>query len=197
MHSLKVKALGLIRYLRPDDNPLRRQVDRMHARLIVGLTSLFILAGALVVAVTVNLVDHAGLQAEHQQARSRHSVQATVIRTTGTGAITEPGLARDTQVRWLDEAGRAHTARIPPGDHDHAGDHRAIWVDQKGEPTARPRTHYQTLTDDTLAALASLAVLGMLHAAVYSIATRQIDGRRLAMWEREWATVAPRWTGRP
>jgi hypothetical protein len=197
VQSLKIKVLGLIRYLRPDDNPLRRPLDRAHSRLIVGITVLFILAGAIVAAVTANLVDHAGLRAEFQQARTRHSVDATVLRTTRTGDVTQPGLAQDTRIRWVDNAGTAHTGSVVPSDGDRVGGHREIWIDRSGELTARPRTHHQTVTDTILATLASLAVLGMLHAAAYSIVLRRIDRRRLAMWEREWVTTAPRWTGRP
>jgi hypothetical protein len=197
VHSLKIKVLGLIRYLRPDDNPLRRPLDRAHARLIIGLTVLFILAGAIVVTITVNLVDRAGLRAEHQQARTRHSVEATILRAARTGDVAQPGLAQETRIRWVDRTGVAHTGGVAPSDGDRVGGHRQVWIDQSGRLTARPRTHHQTLTDTTLAALASLAALGMLHAAAYSIVLRRIDRRRLAMWESEWVTIAPRWTGRP
>jgi prenyltransferase beta subunit len=196
VHSLKIKVLGLVRYLRPDDNPLRRPLDRAHSKLIVGITVLFILAGAVVAAITANLVNHAGLRAELQQARTRHSVEATVMRSTKAGSVSQPGLSQDTRIRWVDRSGATHTGSVAPGDDDRAGGRREVWIDQSGELTARPRTHHQTLTDTTLAALASLAVLGMLHAAVYSIILRRIDRRRLAMWEREWVTTAPRWTGR-
>lgn len=197
MHSLKIKVLGVIRYLRPDDNPLRRPLDRAHARLIVGLTALFLLAGTIAVAVTANLVDHAGLRAEQQQARMRHSVEATVLRATRPGEFPRPGTSEDTRIRWRDRNGAVHTGGVPPNEGDRVGGHRQVWIDRSGELTARPRTHHQTQTDTVLAALAALAALGMLHAAVYSIALRRIDRRRLAMWEREWVTTAPRWTGRP
>lgn len=197
MHSLKIKVLGLIRYLRPDDNPLRRPLDRAHARLIVGITALFILAGAIVVAVTVNLVDRAGLRAEVQQAHTRHGVEATVLRASRPGDVTQPGLSQDTRIRWIDRNGAIHTGNVAPSGQDRVGGSRQIWVDRSGDLTGRPRTHHQTLTDTTLAALAALAVLGMLHTAVYSVVLRRIDRRRLALWEREWVTTAPRWTGRP
>jgi hypothetical protein len=197
VHSLKIKVLGVVRYLRPDDNPLRRPLDRAHARLIVGLTALFVLAGAIVVAVTVNLVDHAGLRAEKEQAHTHHSVEATVLRAMRPGDFPQPGTSEDTRIRWVDRHGGVHTGNVPPSEGDRVGGHRQVWTDRSGELAARPRTHHQTQTDTVLAALATLAVLGMLHAAAYSIALRRIDRRRLAMWEREWVTTAPRWTGRP
>lgn len=197
MHSFKIKVLGLIRYLRPDDNPLRRPLDRVHARLIVGLTLLFVLTGVIVAAVTIDLVDHAGLRAEHLQAKTRHSVSATVVRTSRAGDTVQPGLTRDTRIRWVDRAGHAHTGSVAPTDRDRVGGHREIWIDRAGSLVGHPRTHHQTLTDTMLAALAALAALGMLHSAVYAIVLRRIDRRRLAMWEREWVTIAPRWTGRP
>lgn len=195
MHALKIQMLGLIRYLRPDDNPLRRPVDRAHARLVAGLVALFLITAAVLTTMTVRLVYGAGVRAEHRQAQARHRTDAVVVDTAA--AATRNGLAKNTRLAWRDGAGRPHTGTVAQNDADRVGAHRTVWIDRSGALSTHPRTHTQTVTDTTLAALSALTTLLIVHFGGYVLVNRRLDRRRLALWEGEWATVAPRWTGRP
>lgn len=195
MRALKVRVLGLIRYLRPDHNPLRRPVDRTHTRLVVALAAFFLITAAIVTAVTVRLVEGAGLGAERQQAQTRHRADAVVIDTTS--AASRNGLRKNTRLSWRDSVGAVHTGTVMQSDDDRVGAHRTVWIGQGGGLTGHPRTHAQTVTDTTLAALSALTTLLIVHLGAYTAANRRLDRRRLALWETEWTAVAPRWTGRP
>lgn len=195
MHALKIQVLGLVRYLRSDDNPLRRPLDRTHTHLVFGLVTLFVITAAVLSTLTVRLVYGAGLRAEHQQARARHRTDAVVVDTSA--AASRNGLARSTKLTWRDGAGRTHTGTVAQSEDDRVGAHRTVWIDRSGALTAHPRTHTQTVTDTTLAELSALTTLLIVHFGCYLLVNRRLERRRLALWEGEWATVAPRWTGRP
>jgi hypothetical protein len=194
MRALRIQVLGCIRYLRPDRNPLRRSLDRLHFRLVAALAALFLITGAIAAALMIHFVGGAGMRAEDHQARNRYQVDALI---TATGAAaSRNGLQQETRLRWLDGKGKDHTGGVVPSGDDRAGGHRRVWIDQAGELTARPRTHVQTLTDTTLAVVAALTSLAILHAGAYAAANRRLERRRMALWEEAWAATAPRWTGR-
>jgi hypothetical protein len=194
MRALTIQVLGCIRYLRPDRNPLRRPLDRLHSRLVAALAVFFLITGVIAAALMIHFVGGAGLRAEHQQARTRYQVDALI---TGTGAAaSRNGVEQETRLRWRDRAGTVHTGGVVPSGDDRAGGHRRVWISQAGELTARPRSHAQTLTDTTLAVFAALTSLAILHAGAYAAANRRLERRRMTLWEDAWAATAPRWTGR-
>jgi hypothetical protein len=194
MRALTIQLLGCTRYLRPDRNPLRRPLDRLHSRLVATLAGLFLITAVIASALMVQFVGGAGLRAEHHQARTRYQVDALV---TATGAAaSRNGVEQETRLRWRDRTGRWRTGGVVPSGDDRVGAHRRVWIDQAGGLTARPRTHAQTLTDTTLAVLAALTSLAILHAGAYTAVNRRLERRRMALWEDAWAATAPRWTGR-
>jgi hypothetical protein len=195
VHALKIQVLGLIRYLRPDDNPLRRPVDRTYTRLVAGLVALFVVTAAVLTTMTVRLVYDAGVRAEHRQAQTRHRTDAVVVDTAAPAARN--GLVKNTRLAWRDSAGRPHTGTVAQSDDDRVGTHRTVWIDRSGALAPHPRTHTQTVTDTALAALSTLTALLIVDFGGYVLVNRRLERRRLALWEGEWATVAPRWTGRP
>lgn len=194
MRSLKIRMLGVVRYLRPDHNPLRRRLDRVHARLVLLLATLFVVLASVAVAMTASLVDHAGLRAENRQAWSRHKAVATVLGPSPVGSRI--GFGQDVRIGWRDSTGTARAGVTAAVAGDRTGTRRAIWVDRTGALTGRPRRHSQTIADTVMAALTVLTSVALAHAAVYSFANRRLDRRRMLLWEREWTTIAPRWTGR-
>jgi hypothetical protein len=196
MRTFTIHLLGVIRYLRPDRNPLRRPIDRLHVRLTVALAVLFLVLTPVAVALTARLADHAGLRAEREQANARRSVNATVL--VASPSVSRTGFGENTRIGWRDTAGRDHTAIVPAATNEHPGSHRTIWVDRSsGQLTMHPRRHAQTVADSVMAGLTTLTLLALAHSAARAIVDRRLDRRRLALWEREWAAVAPRWTGLP
>ncbi len=195
MRTFTIKLAGVVRYLRPDRNPLRRPVDRTHARLMIVLGVLFLVLAPLSVVLTVSVAGGAGVRAEHLQARTRHKVSAVVIDPAPTGS--RGVLDQAVRIGWRDTAGRAHTAVVPTTGGEPTGTHRSIWIDGTGRMTSHPRNHSQTVADTIMAALTALTLLGLLHSAARTLVDRRLERRRLELWEREWAAVAPRWTGLP
>jgi hypothetical protein len=195
MRTFTITVLGVIRYLRPDTNPLRRPIDRLHVRLMVALGVIFLVLAPITVIVVARLADHAGLRAERQQASTRVRVQAAVL--SGTPAATRTGIGDTTRISWHDPAGRAHRATVPAAASDAPGGHRAIWIERDGRLTSSPRRHAQTVADSSMAAVTALTLLALAHSAARSFVDRRLDRRRLDLWAREWTAVAPRWTGLP
>jgi hypothetical protein len=195
MRTFTIQLLGVVRYLRPDRNPLRRPIDRVHVRLVLVLGSLFLILAPLTVIVTARLAGGAGLRSERVQAHTRHRVDAVVVDDSPTGSR---GVLDETvRIAWRDPTGAAHTAVVPTTEGETAGTHRSIWIDQSGRLTTRPRKHSQTIADSVMAALTAVTLLGLMHSAARTLIERRLDRRRLELWEREWVAVAPRWTGLP
>lgn len=195
MRTFTIQLMGVIRYLCPDRNPLRRPVDRTHVRMTIALGLIFLILAPLAVVVTARLAGDAGARAERMQSHSRHLVTAVVLNpaTNGSRGV----LDQTVRIGWRDTTGTSHTAVVPSGNDQRIGGHRTVWIDGKGHLTTHPRRHSQTVADSVMAALTALALLALLHSAARTLIDRRLDRRRLELWEREWAAVAPRWTGRP
>jgi hypothetical protein len=191
MRTFMINMLGLIRYARPDRNPLRRRVDRLHTRMITVIGVLFLVIAPFAATATAHVVARAGVRAEHLQAQTRHRVEATVL-----GASAGAGFSGITRIGWHDAAGIARTGAVPAGGDDRPGAHRTVWLDRTGHLTAHPRRHAQTVADTVMAALTVVVLLSLLHSIACAVLDRRLDRKRLALWEREWSSVAPRWTGR-
>lgn len=195
MRTFTIQLMGVIRYLRPDRNPLRRPIDRTHVRVTIVLGVLLFVLAPLTVIVTARLAGSAGARAERLQSRARHEVTAVVVDTAPTG--TRGVLDETVRIGWRDTAGRSRTAVVPTVGGERLGAHRQVWIDRTGRLTTHPRRHSQTVADSIMAALTAVTLLGLLHSAVRTLVERRLTRRRLDLWEREWAAVAPRWTGLP
>jgi hypothetical protein len=192
MRTFTIQLLGVIRYLRPDGNLLRRPVDRAHVRALVTLGLLFLVLAPLVAVVTARLAGSAGLRAERLQTRTREHVSAVVLDASPTGMLDQT-----VRIGWHDASGATRTAVVPSTGGEAAGAHRSVWIDRAGRLTTHPRKHSQTVADSVMAALTAVTLLGLLHSAARTLIDRRLERRRLELWEREWAAVAPRWTGLP
>jgi hypothetical protein len=195
MRTFTIQLMGVIRYMRPDRNPLRRPIDRVHVRFTVALGALFLLLAPLAVIVTAYFADTAGVHAEHAQARTRHLVSAVVVDPAPGGS--RGVLDESVRIGWRDLKGTPHTAVVPTAGGERLGAHRSIWIDRSGRLTTHPRRHSQTVADSVMAALTAVTLLGLLHSAARTLVDRRLERRRLELWEREWVAVAPRWTGLP
>jgi DMSO/TMAO reductase YedYZ heme-binding membrane subunit len=195
MRTFMINLLGVIRYARPDRNPLRRRIDRVQTRLITALGVLFLILAPFAATTTAHVVGRAGVRAEHLQALTRHRADAVVL--GASPSATASGFNGTTRVMWRDTTGAERTAAVPAGANDRAGTHRTIWIDRKGALTTHPRRHSQTVADTIMAALTVVIFLSLLHSVACTLIDRRLERRRLALWEQEWTTVAPRWTGRP
>src|SRR3954462_13431273 len=108
MRTFTIQLLGVIRYLRPDGNLLRRPVDRTHVRAMVTLCLLFLVLAPLAAVVTARLAGNAGLRAERLQAHTRHQVNAVVLDVSPKGVLDQT-----VRIGWHDASGAVHTAVVP------------------------------------------------------------------------------------
>ncbi len=194
MRTFIVNLQRVIRYARPDHNPLRRPIDRLHARVITLLGALLLLIAPIAATAVAHAVARAGLRAEHQQALTRHRADATVVGVSSTAP--EAAFAGTTRIAWHDASGAARIGAVPAGGEDRPGAHRTIWIDATGHLTTHPRKHSQTIADTVMAALTMVILVTLLHSIACTAVDRRLDRKRLALWEEEWISVSPRWTGR-
>jgi hypothetical protein len=101
------------------------------------------------------------------------------------------------RIGWRDLNGTPRTAVVPTAGGERVGTHRSVWIDGSGHLTTHPRRHSQTVADSVMAALTALTLLALLHSGARTLVDRRLERRRLELWEREWVSVAPRWTGLP
>jgi hypothetical protein len=195
MLAIKTRTLATIRYLHPDHNPLRRQVDRTHARIVIAFTAVTMTSGPLVAAVVAHAAYDAGLRAEHHQAATRHPVEATVLSVPSSAFRFSAD--KKTTVRWHDATGALRSGAVPIRGSDEPGFRRTIWLDQAGRTTSQPNSHTHTVVDAVATSVTSVSALCLLLGMTYLLLERRLDRRRSASWEQEWIRVAPRWTGRP
>lgn len=195
MLAIRTRTLGMIRYLRPDHNPLRRPVDRTHSRLVIACAAAMMTAGPLVATTVGHAAYDAGLRTERHQAATRHPVEATVL--SAPSGDFRLGANQKTVVRWRDATGAPRSGAVPMRGGDEPGVHRTIWLDQAGRTTSQPNPHIHTVVDAIATSATSVSALCLLLAMTYLIFERRLDRRRSASWEQEWVSVAPRWTGRP
>jgi hypothetical protein len=195
MLAIKTRTLGTIRYLRPDHNPLRRQVDRTHARIVIAFTAVTMTAGPFVAAMAAQAAYDAGLRTERHQAATRHPVEATVL-SVSSGAFRF-GADKETTVRWRDATGAPRSGVVPLRGSDEPGLRRTIWLDQTGRTTSQPNSHTHTVVDAVATSATSVSALSLLLGMTYLLLERRLDRRRSESWEQEWIRIAPRWTRRP
>jgi hypothetical protein len=195
MLAITANLVGTIRYLRPDHNPLRRPIDRVHGRIVLAFVTVALIGGALIIAVVGPASYHSGLRTARLQAETRHPVPATVL-----SLPPAPSWAygqQKTHVQWRDANGIRRTGTVPLRRGDQPGLRRTIWVDGTGKAVSSPNSGSHIMANAV--AMAAVALLGfdILLIAFYLLIEHRLDRRRFVVWEREWLAIAPRWTGRP
>jgi len=96
--------------------------------------------------------------------------------------------------RWTTPAGRVRTGEVSVPAGTVMGRTFPVWVDGTGRPTGPP-LFASALAKRVLGAevLAPLT-LAVLLLSLARVVRWQIDRRRLAGWEADWAFTGPRWT---
>ncbi|MFJ5833704.1 hypothetical protein [Streptomyces sp. NPDC093089] len=166
-----------------------------------GRTALtLLLAVALICgAVAAGMLWNAGNRAERALAVHRHQVQAT---TTGRAeeppAATRQGVTTSAVApavwEYPDDVRRSGTVPVPP--RTPQGRTVALWVDDHGAPTRPPGGTANLALTALAGGTATAAAAGAACAGVRTLVRRRAEGRRLAVWEREWEQVEPVWSGR-
>ncbi|MFE2870961.1 hypothetical protein [Embleya sp. NPDC059259] len=175
--------------------PMYRRCDVAHLRATLALTILALLMVPLVVLTVARVQTGSGEAARTRQLAHKQSVSALLPSKPPTAA--RPGAETVTaSVQWVAADGTARTgeAQVPLG--VSAGDTTRIWLDAEGRPTTPPPTHGAIVVDAIVAGMLALAASLLVTAGAFGSEQVLISRRRTREWEREWAAVEPKWTGR-
>ena len=162
-------------------NPLLRRIDRIEA--LVAMVAVIISLAAVPVAAIVGVAVHAARDSVYaEQARSRHTVAATVLdswtpaRPFHTGGSVRAG--------W-NVAGADIVDTFAWDRAAKAGDRIDIWVDSAGRRVDAPPPGWRASLDGAGAGAAVwFGVLAVTTAVVAAVHAR-LDRVREAQWERE------------
>lgn len=176
-------------------NPLRRRADVIEAWTLL-LTVVVMAVGGAALGVTTALLVEQPLMAQHE---NRHQTRAELVEDVPKRPkeLGEPGIDRvRAAVRWTDPSGTARTGQTRVDEGRKAGDEVTIWTDGRGELTTAPLSPEQAAT--RAAVLGAMTATGFccLSLVGYRQVQRRLDRDRVAQWERAWAEVGPRWSGR-
>jgi hypothetical protein len=185
-------------YLALDDNPLRRRVDRVEARVTIVLIGLFLSVGPVVAWRTGEAVHRSDLQAarieQRDIVRTNAVLQADAVATPSAPDGTELGY-KAIGARWIAPDGAAHVGMILPDGAATAGSVIPVWIDAKGDLSPAPRTDSDAEQDGISAGLVALLAVFGVCAGLWLILRWLVERHRMAWWEGEWTWIGPRWTG--
>lgn len=181
--------------------PLRRPTDLVQACIGLALT-LAVLAATPLAMVLVGTTVHRSLQqTADEQAQSRHRTTAVLLHDAPRHP--EPGSQEDrhtrypVKVRFTDPTGHPKTATADVRPGLPAKSTVQVWTTDTGKITDPPWTAKQIRSRTLGAAGAAGAGVLIAGALTYAAASRALDRRRLADWDKAWAQTAPRWTTSP
>jgi hypothetical protein len=191
------RAARLSRRLGFDRNPLRRRWDRVETWIMAGLLTLF-LAGVPLTWLGVGRWVQQGGMREQRAQQTWHAVPAVVLHGApplSTDMFRIPvATGAKAPAAWTGPGGRRLAGQVPVAFGTRTGARVQVWVDSSGHFTGPPLTPSQlakrVLGAEVLAALTLAAALLTLA----GLARWQLNRRRLAAWEYQWALVGPRWT---
>jgi hypothetical protein len=183
----------LARGLWPDRNPLRRRSDRAEA-VFVALLLAGLLAGVPAAALTAGSWTYgAGVRVEQSQQAGLHQVQATLLEAA-PAALGQQVLV---QARWTAPDGVSRTGQVTVlAAGMPAGSRVPVWTDASGRLHASPLRHSTVSTMAVLVGIWAAIIACLLLAGAWRLADGVLRRRRMAAWEADWRTTAPRWTSR-
>jgi hypothetical protein len=186
----RVGALSLGR------NPLRRQVDRIEARIFAALLVAF-LTGAPLLAIAAGRWEHGAAVAEQRAQRSVHLVTAVLVPDVPDVMVGYAAWNAGVLAQWTASDGKPRVGEVVDVAGAKAGSKLQIWVDGSGQQAVfPPLTHRGVVTRViTAAALAAAAFTAMLLSVALGLRWL-VNRRRLAGWDAAWADIGPHWSRR-
>lgn len=197
------RELHCWRVMHASSNGLVRRADRLETATLVMLW-IAALAG-LMVALTVGGNTYAAHKATIEHQEPRHSVSATIIRTSvegngeprigapsagvpgvGVPSADVPNDSQNTTVAWQDPNGHRLTASVAAEPLDAVGRVRTVWLDDTGAVVGPP----VTTTDAVMEGLIAGAGVVMLVVLVWwgsTVLVRLVaDRHRSREWDAAW-----------
>ncbi|MEU3962026.1 hypothetical protein AB0F42_19750 [Streptomyces buecherae] len=176
-------------------NPLRRRTDVIEAWSLL-LAAVIMVVGGVALGVTTALLAWEPLMEQHE---NRHQTQAVLVRDVPQRPteLGEPGANRvRATVRWTDTSGTTHTGQTRVDEGREAGERVTVWTDERGELTTAPLSPGQAATRAGVVGAIAATGFCCLTLSARRQVQRRLDRERAAQWERAWAEVGPRWSGR-
>lgn len=175
-----------------------RRTDRVE-----DAAAAFLMVAAIVAALAIALfsfsVYHDGVDQAERESAERSAVVAVAAADAPVGAPSTRGgasLPVTVPAVWTTADGRTHSGDVRVTGRPKAGAEIPLWVDRTGTPVPAPMTRGTAVG----LALADAAVLLLLLGLVVHQAARAVRALMILAnarsWEREWAAVEPRWSGR-
>jgi hypothetical protein len=179
-------------------NPLRRRTDRIEIWIMAGLLILFLI-GVPLSWIGVGRWIHQGGLAEQRAQRSWHAVPAVVVKGQREAPQYLFRLPVNSTVqvlaRWQNPDGQQQAGVITvPAQNGQTGSHVQVWVDRSGQVTGPPLESSQLVKRVIGAQVMAQVTLAALLLCLAGLARWQLNRRRLADWEAQWATIGPGWT---
>ncbi|MFF0425116.1 hypothetical protein ACFYUJ_11905 [Streptomyces sp. NPDC004520] len=159
-----------------------------------------VLAIALICgAVAAGIMWRTGARADRDIAAHRHQVRATTTaRSEDPPTAVRPGAEPQSVApavwEYPDHVRRSGPVHVPP--RTPQGRAVTIWVDDSGAPARPPDTTADLALSAIAGGTAVAGAAGATAAGALALVRRSTEGRRLAVWEREWEQVEPVWSGR-
>lgn len=188
----------LIRRLGLDCNPLRRRSDRIETWIMAGLVALFLAAAPLFWSGVGRWVQQGGVREQRAQ-QTWHPVAAVVVKGTREPPSQEFRLPMNTTTqvlaRWQGPRGQQRVGEVTvPAADVRTGARLQVWVDRSGRVTGPPLAASELARRVVGAQVLAQVTLAALLLCLAGLARWQLNRRRMADWESEWATTGPRWT---
>jgi hypothetical protein len=175
----QLRALGF--------NPLIRASDRLEALAVLAVLGTALFAVPVAAQAGTQIYD-AGVRTAHEQAHSRHFVEAVVV-DGSTGLPADPDGADYVRAQWR-EGTQLRTEQIITPATIEAGDRIKVWLDDTGKVVAAPLT----MADANLSALVGAGTVWVAivacSAVVAFVIRRVLDRTRDRAWERELLLLA-------
>jgi hypothetical protein len=202
LHSADGAARRLRTHLRRaagrEPNPLLRRADRARSCLVLlGLLAIVtVLALCWLPGLIVQQMEHAETA---RQAPHRHQVTAVAVTDSIASDDPQPfagATGYQTALGWTYPAGHPHRLAVETPQAERTGAATKLWVDDNGAPVPPPRTASDITMDAMWTSGSALLGEAMLGVGLVAVCRAALHRRAQLAWEREWAQVEPRWTGR-
>src|SRR4051812_10786423 len=176
--------------------PLRRAGDRVEvaSRLLCALVVLLAVPVALPAATVAGT---SARQRADDEAATRTAVPAVLLAdaVAATGAEAAAGSVR-TPASWHAPDGSRREGPVPATAGASAGQTVTIWVDGDGDRARPPLDTAGVVSAAVSAGMMAFLVLAALALSGHLLVCRALERHRSRQWDRAWAAVEPRWSGR-
>jgi hypothetical protein len=178
--------------------PGRARLPRRRSDRLADLAAWVVCALALVAlgsALLVGLGIHRDLSAR-AAAEARDRTPVAVVVAEDVPVVPESGSRIPADVRWTGPDGVEHTGRTEVAAPKQAGDEVEAWLTDDGRLVRAPLGGQEVAFVTVMSGGAVLLLCGVAVAGLGRLAFAGVARLRAGEWEREWAEVEPRWTGR-